>query len=863
MAGLDILNGFAGKVISDCIDIAIDKIKKADKNRKSKNQTMETRIYQVTIDALNEFPYNKYKKEEKVYDAAESILKELKRGNRDYQEAVKLGLKMLVSQVTDDICKDFLKTLCYEICKNENDVLYKEIALIQQEQLNENVNEGFKDNSRNHGETHKKLDKIQESINGLNERQGMTRDYEPENANKIPIINRADEYAQKWEKNVFLNDFRKRDKKKGKNIKLREIYLEEHLPYYVWKAYDEALDDLKDLLKEYIVDNNEKKMLLILGQAGIGKSTLITWVIANLVEKKEQVLVYQFASDLNNINWQSNNILNDIFKVIGYGYRELEGKTLILDGFDEIYISSDRERILNKLNQELEGMNFLKRFSLIITCRENYINQSDLRNIEYITLQAWNEEQIKSFCEVYEKKNVGKSPEAINNKNLEAKINKILENKEIFGIPLILYMVLALNINIEKDSSKIDIYDQIFSLGKGGIYDRCYDKEHRINSPGIKEHIHQISQRIAFWMFENNADKASIPQEKFKEICNNEINKLEEKGYDIERDVLIGNYFASIKHCEGVWTDELQFVHRSIYEYFVVVYFFNSVYKLKSKEEVAGKLGKFLKDGQLSEQILEFIKYKFSSVKQYNLPKIIKEIFQIMLRDGMTYHTGIPLINVIDREIKVFSNMLEVVCLWNSSLGKVDNKIITYLQHNNQKMLNLKGIELGAVNLHNIYLEKANLEGAKLSTVNFSRGNLKGANLKGTALESAILEGANLVGANLEGANLEGANLIGANLVGNNSTPQYYMRVSLDGLYLYSEDLKIGYLEEANLKGTNLENAELGKALFSDHQVELIHKSCDLTDSYVYIFETKEIVSYKEYCAKKQKKERYRHFKLF
>ena len=44
MAELDILNGFAGKVISDCIDIAIDKIKRADKNRSSNNQTMETYI---------------------------------------------------------------------------------------------------------------------------------------------------------------------------------------------------------------------------------------------------------------------------------------------------------------------------------------------------------------------------------------------------------------------------------------------------------------------------------------------------------------------------------------------------------------------------------------------------------------------------------------------------------------------------------------------------------------------------------------------------------------------------------------------------------------------------------------------------
>lgn len=123
---------------------------------------------------------------------------------------------------------------------------------------------------------------------------------------------------------------------------------EEHLPHYIWKANQKPRNDLKDLSREYIVDNNDEKTLLILGQAGIGKSTLITWILSNLVEQKNQTLVYQFASDLKNINWKEDNILNEIFKTIGLKRIALEGKTLILDGFDEIYVNGDKERILNK-----------------------------------------------------------------------------------------------------------------------------------------------------------------------------------------------------------------------------------------------------------------------------------------------------------------------------------------------------------------------------------------------------------------------------------------------------------------------------------------------------------------------------------
>lgn len=56
---------------------------------------------------------------------------------------------MLVQQVTVDTCEDFLGTLCHEICKDENDVLYKEITMLQQEKMKEAINEGFEQSHHN------------------------------------------------------------------------------------------------------------------------------------------------------------------------------------------------------------------------------------------------------------------------------------------------------------------------------------------------------------------------------------------------------------------------------------------------------------------------------------------------------------------------------------------------------------------------------------------------------------------------------------------------------------------------------------------------------------------------------------------
>lgn len=840
-----VFSDLVSKIVSDGVDGLKNAIKDADLDRRSYNQNLQTKLYQVMIDALNRFTYNKYEKQDKLYDAAENILKGFI-SIKDSTDAVKFGLKMLAPDVNSDTPQDFFEILCSEICRDENNDLYKELDMFWKKQEGEYIHSEFEKSNQNGKEILEQLDNLKEAVNFLKGNMNSQRGNKEEH-NEIPIKNRANEYADKWNQNAFLNDFNKRDKNAGVNIKLKDIYLEEHLPYYVWKTNDEPLNDLKELLSEYTVDNEDKKMLLVLGQAGIGKSTLITWMMANLVEKKDDILIYQFANDLGNINWQSENVLDDIFKAIGLKYDELESKTLILDGFDEILACNDRERILNKLDQEIKKYNSLKAFSLIVTCRENYIYNLQNIKCDYITLQVWDEVQIENFCRTYWK-NCG-------NEISEDKIQKILENKEIFGIPLILYMILALDITIEESSSIVDVYDQVFSLKRGGIYDRCYDTEHRINKPEIKKYIHQVSQKIAFWIFENNANQVLIHQEKFEEICKNEMNEFEQKGEDIKSDTLIGNFFK-LNHCEGKGTDELQFVHRSIYEYFIAVYFFESIYELQSKEEVAGKLGELLKEGRLSEQILEFIKYKFDGMKGYNLSDITKNIFNIMLQDGMTYYSEEKYKNTIEQERNIFSNMLEIVGSWNSTVGEVDDKIVIYLQCNKHSGLNLKGIKLSAENfaikrldLRGTYLNKANLMGADLSRLDLRRVHLNGADLREANLNEVDLSRSDLIGAHLYGANLKGADLSKADL-------RYadLRNVDLRGAVFIGANLSRANLIGAELSEANLDESYLNMTLFDEEQVKILcGRKFDLNLCEVLLSETNEVISYHEYYTRIQK----------
>ncbi|KAI4445598.1 hypothetical protein C823_000114 [Eubacterium plexicaudatum ASF492] len=137
---------------------------------------------------------------------------------------------------------------------------------------------------------------------------------------------------------MFLNDFNEWDENYGVNVKLKDVYIDEHLPHFVWRNNRKTSKNMDELISKYIVKKKRNEMLLILGQPGIGKSTLITWITIKYKQNIEDLLVYQFAADLKNVNWYSQDISENILEILNLSSNELSDKTLILDGFDEISI---------------------------------------------------------------------------------------------------------------------------------------------------------------------------------------------------------------------------------------------------------------------------------------------------------------------------------------------------------------------------------------------------------------------------------------------------------------------------------------------------------------------------------------------
>jgi len=678
------------------------------------------------------------------------------------------------------------------------------------------------------------------------------------------IKNRTQEYADKWDANMFLNDFDKRDENAGVNVKLSDVYLDEHLPHYIWKENKKESNDLKDLLSEYVIPKRDNNMLLTLGQPGIGKSTLITWITANFTNRINDIFVYKFADDLAGIDWENtsekHNIADDILMKLGFSYNELDGKTLIIDGFDEISIQG-RIVILNKLFWQLIKASPLNNFSLIITSRENYIQDLHKSKFDYITLQSWDMEQIRSFCSIFQKKT--------KNSISESTIKKLLKNKEILGVPLILYMVLALNISIEKEGSIIDVYDKIFSLD-GGIYDRCINNKsfaepHRIGE--VKKQIHQVSRDIAIWMFENNPGEASIPQEEYKKICSNIVKKHQKSG-KAQQDFLIGNFFK-LKHCEGMEAKALYFVHRTIYEYFVVETIYSSIegdmIKLseESQEKLAGNIAVYLKQGEIDHTIGEYLRYKilklynkFSLEKQGQFYPWWEKSIEKMMKMGMFYYTKRTsnYLNIFAKETQCFNNLIEILRLLFDTnrkqyiLGDVDHVLfMRYIKHSliECRIIYWKGMEIdNTEQVCDRYV--LDLSRLNLTRANLTRTNLNGTDLRWTDLSNSNLSNSNLGNSNLSNSNLSNSNLSNSNLSNSNLSNSNLGNSNLSNSDLRKVNLRGVYLSRANLRGANLRGA-----IFDEKQIAYLEKEYNFNGTSVYIEETDEIISYEEYCRRR------------
>ena len=195
-------------------------------------------------------------------------------------------------------------------------------------------------------------------------------------------------------------------------------------------------------------------------------------------------------------DWESEELENGLLKAIcntlDCKKNDLEAKSLILDGFDEIKALEIKDNLFNAFENDI---NDFENFKCIITSRPTYINGFTFQN--YFNILEFDIDDVEKF---YKK---------ITGNGLDKKEN-IESNLEVLGIPVILYMAIMSKVDISENLSKPEIYNRIFAE-RGGIFDKFYNEgiaydggSHILrNKQNVKIYL-EFLQKVSFEMFESN-----------------------------------------------------------------------------------------------------------------------------------------------------------------------------------------------------------------------------------------------------------------------------------------------------------------------------------------------------------------------
>ncbi len=627
--------------------------------------------------------------------------------------------------------------------------------------------------------------------------------------NYLEWLGIEENYLKVFEKNFDTPLFLEYNYEKRNRITLKDIYTEpdfvfinenhiqKNLLEFIYHFMDNTLSD--EVKQKRRTTDPILNTIFILGEPGIGKSSLISKIVVESKISREDEFYCLRLRDLDKKIISLEGALNAILKILSIQESDLRQKTLLLDGVDELCGIENYENSIDdfcfSLIKEAHRLNF----KLLFTSRLNYVHLEDSRfdTIVVLKLLSFHKDQFEQWFYQYHTKHNQTQQTYLIKEHLFMLCNtKEKEEKrklELFGIPLVLYLLVELQVDLSEIYSLGQLYDKLFNdLGR-----RSHDGNMTHTLSSLYQNCKKIAKYIAQKMFDIQKDM--LTSEQFHEVFLSLPETLKTDFpmmVENEHFYLLSFYYrVDKKKCS------VEFIHKSLMEYLISDMLYDRLSQIlelseeKQKKELQKELNNFFTFHAITDEIsLFFLEKAKKSQKQQALFSLLKKYYKFYLEVGFLY--------------KISNNI--------NSLTKIQNLFISYwkllrILANTKKELLLEDEK----ELFCSYLIKISFQHIDLNYQNLSNTNLRRARLSGARLNEADLSGADLSEADLSGANLGGVNLIRARLSMANLSDAHLSRAILIRADLSEAILNRTYLREAILSEANLSGARLSMANLS------------------------------------------------
>lgn len=686
----------------------------------------------------------------------------------------------------------------------------------------------------------------------------------PETLKKCEIVeNRYDIFNDSSYKIYIKNMYDAyRESVMGESFGLNKIYTDLHsIICDNIEHTEKKVKNVAEYICKWLKDkrcSNSMSMLLVYGEPGSGKSSVLKKVVDELTNSDEDKKTIVLALNLFEVTFVDAKTALDVVKQYikneypwFYEADNRLGRILILDGLDEIkYKVYEKSQ---ELLRELEGEKWKFDCKVVVSGRTQAVRKAKEKidnyiDVEILPLYIDEHEREKYIYKVVDEKKLLEIDLRLDywdklQKEFNIAQNMPLQNSrfdELSRQPLLLFLIMWTakysNINLMELKNTAELYDKIFEC----IYTREYSRK---KAGGLKykaeySEYQKMLGHLGGCAYRNNS--RSVSAKTIYEYCTvMDDKKLCENWIKLHQDdnpsklvllFFLRENFKNGNDSKSTIDDqktEIEFMHKTFYEYLAAIEIIRLMYeytktddynkKLKqifymfSKNRVDDVIADFVKEIILNENLM----FEDEVITLAKYDSILSEIV------SSAYNVNYPvMIGTGDLSqyiyVENYQNLKNIVLTYEKNISELI-KVVTHfidISKKNICKLKLENMEWGNVNIASWVLDYCNMGGSRMQNAILSGASFKYSDMKAAILIMSTADRADFSNTTLDGTDFTGTFLSAANFSYTVIKDAVFDFANIEGGYFNDSELYDVSFWGTNLIAVKFDYASLKKVSF-------------------------------------------------